>query len=185
MISVIQPNSFSQEETKEESPISQQQFDRKIKLVQSFHDSYEVTFKEVKAAIETLNQGQSSYAISFQTLLNETTTKQATKSQADLNSVSDALKTQLQELKASIDSLGNQSRSDLTKNQENFKQEILKLQESVKSQIKQKSDEIASMTQKYGGQLTHLKNQTEESARAITLDIAQRLTDTEYKFIKL
>ena len=59
------------------------------------------------------------------------------------------------------------------------------MQESIKSQIKQKSDEIASMTQKYGGQLTHLKNQTEESARAITLDIAQRLTDTEYKFIKL
>ena len=43
------------------------------------------------------------------------------------------------------------------------------MQESVKSQIKQKSDEIAAMTQKYDGQLTHLKNQTEESARAITL----------------
>jgi hypothetical protein len=60
------------------------------------------------------------------------------------------------------------------------------MQESVKSQVKQKSDEIiASMTQKYDGQLTHLKNQTEESARAITLDIAQRLTATESKFIKL
>ena len=65
MISDVQPNSFSQEETKEESPISQQQFDRKIKLVQSFHDSYEVTLKEVKAAIETLNQAQLSYTISF------------------------------------------------------------------------------------------------------------------------
>ena len=60
MISVVQPNPFSQEETKEESPISQQHFDRKIKLMQSFHDSYEVTLKEVKAAIETLNQTQSS-----------------------------------------------------------------------------------------------------------------------------
>ena len=58
MISVVQPNSFSQEETKEESPISQQQFDRKIKIVQSFHDSYGVTLKEVKAAIETLKQAQ-------------------------------------------------------------------------------------------------------------------------------
>jgi hypothetical protein len=59
------------------------------------------------------------------------------------------------------------------------------MQESVKSQIKQKSDEIASMTQKYDGQLTHLKNQTEESARAISLDIAQHLTATESKFTKL
>jgi hypothetical protein len=59
------------------------------------------------------------------------------------------------------------------------------MQESLKSQIKQKSDEIASMTQKYDGQLTHIKNQTEESARAITLDIAQRLTATESKFNKL
>jgi hypothetical protein len=50
---------ISQEESKEESPIFQQ-FDRKIKLVQSFHDSYEVTIKEVKAAIESLNQSQSS-----------------------------------------------------------------------------------------------------------------------------
>ena len=56
------------------------------------------------------------------------------------------------------------------------------MQESVKSQIKQKSDEIAAMTQKYDGQLTHLKNQTEESARAITLDITQRLNATESKF---
>jgi hypothetical protein len=47
MISVVHPNPFSQEETKERRPISQQQFDRKIKLVQSFHDSYEVTLKEV------------------------------------------------------------------------------------------------------------------------------------------
>ncbi len=52
------------------------------------------------------------------------------------------------------------------------------MRESVKSQIKQKSNEIASITQKYDGQLTHLKNQTEESARAITLDIAQRMTAT-------
>ena len=60
------------------------------------------------------------------------------------------------------------------------------MQESIQSQIKQKSDEIvASITQKYDGQLIHLKNQTEESARAITLDITQRLTATEYNFIKL
>ena len=57
------------------------------------------------------------------------------------------------------------------------------MQESVKSQIKQKSDEIvAAMTQKYDGQLAHLKNQTEESARAITLDMTQRVTSTESKF---
>jgi hypothetical protein len=56
------------------------------------------------------------------------------------------------------------------------------LQEFVKSQIKQNSDEIAAMTQKYDGQLAHLKNQTEESARAITLDMTQRLTATESKF---
>ena len=55
------------------------------------------------------------------------------------------------------------------------------MQESVKSQIKQKSDEIAAMTQKYDGQLTHLKNKTEESARAITLDMTQRMTATESK----
>ena len=65
MISDVQPNSFSPKETKEECPISQQHFDRKIKLVQSFHDSYEVTLKEVKAAIETLNQAQASLTISF------------------------------------------------------------------------------------------------------------------------
>jgi hypothetical protein len=59
---------------------------------------------------------------------------------------------------------------------------ILLLSFSVKSQIKQKSDEIAAMTQKYDGQLTHLKNKTEESARAITLDITQRMTATESKF---
>jgi len=59
------------------------------------------------------------------------------------------------------------------------------MQESVKSQIKQKSDEIASMTQKYDSQLAHLKNKTEESARAITLDIIQRLSATESKFTKL
>jgi phage host-nuclease inhibitor protein Gam len=88
-------------------------------------------------------------------------------------------------MKASIDSLGKQCRSDLTKNQDNFNQEISKMQESVKSQIKQKSDEIASITQKYDVQLTHLKNQIEESARAITLDIAQRLTSTESKLTKL
>ena len=56
------------------------------------------------------------------------------------------------------------------------------MQESVKSMIKQKSDEIAAITQKYDGQLTHLKNQTEESARAITLDITQRMTAAESKF---
>ena len=38
------------------------------------------------------------------------------------------------------------------------------------------------MTQKYDGQLAHLKNQTEESARAITLDMTQRVTATESKF---
>ena len=59
------------------------------------------------------------------------------------------------------------------------------MQESVKSQIKQKSDEIAAMTQKYDGQLTHLKNQTEESARAITLDITKRVNATESKFTQL
>ena len=52
----------------------------------------------------------------------------------------------------------------------------------MKSQIKQKSDEIAAMTQKYDGQLAHLKNQSEESARAITLDITKRMTATESKF---
>ena len=51
-MSVILPNLISQEETKEESPIIQQ-LDRKIKFVQSFHDSYEVSLKEFKAAIET------------------------------------------------------------------------------------------------------------------------------------
>jgi hypothetical protein len=56
------------------------------------------------------------------------------------------------------------------------------MQESVKSQIKQKSDEIAYMNQKYDGQLAHLKNQTEESARAVTLDMTQRVTATESKF---
>jgi len=50
------------------------------------------------------------------------------------------------------------------------------MQESVKSQIKQKSDEIAAMTQKYDSQLTQLKNKTEESARAITLEMTQRMT---------
>ena len=55
------------------------------------------------------------------------------------------------------------------------------MQESVKSQINQKSDEIAAMSQKYNGQLAHLKNQTEESARAITLDITQRMTSTQSK----
>ena len=59
------------------------------------------------------------------------------------------------------------------------------MQESVKSQIKQKSDDIAAFTQKYDGQLTHLKNQSEESARAITLDIAKRMTTTESKFTLL
>ena len=59
------------------------------------------------------------------------------------------------------------------------------MQESVKSQIKQKSDEIAAITHKYDGQLTHLKNQAEESARAITLDIAKRVTATESKFSQL
>jgi len=58
------PRHISQEETKEESPISQQ-FDRKIKLLQSFHDSYEITLKEFKAALETLNQGQSSQSTKF------------------------------------------------------------------------------------------------------------------------
>jgi hypothetical protein len=56
------------------------------------------------------------------------------------------------------------------------------MQESVQSQIKQKSDEIAAITQKYDGQLTHIKNQTEESARAITLDMTQRMTASESKF---
>ena len=37
------------------------------------------------------------------------------------------------------------------------------------------------MTQKYDGQLTHLKNKTEESARAIILDVTQRLTASESK----
>ena len=36
------------------------------------------------------------------------------------------------------------------------------MQDSVKSQIKMKSDEIAAITQIYDGQLTHLKNQSEE-----------------------
>jgi ElaB/YqjD/DUF883 family membrane-anchored ribosome-binding protein len=55
------------------------------------------------------------------------------------------------------------------------------MQEYVKSQIKQKSDEIAAMKQKYDGQLTHLKSQSEESARAITLDITKRITASESK----
>jgi hypothetical protein len=59
------------------------------------------------------------------------------------------------------------------------------MQESVKSQIKQKSDEIAAFTQKYDGQLTHLKNQNEESARAIALDMTKRMTATESKLNKL
>ena len=37
------------------------------------------------------------------------------------------------------------------------------------------------MTQKYDGQLTHLKNKTEESARAIILDVTQRLTASKSK----
>jgi hypothetical protein len=45
-----------QEETKEENPIYKQ-FDRKVKLVQGFHVSFELTLKEAKAAIETLKQG--------------------------------------------------------------------------------------------------------------------------------
>jgi hypothetical protein len=56
------------------------------------------------------------------------------------------------------------------------------MQESIKSQIKQKSDDIAAINQKYDGQITHLKNQTEEIARAITLDMTQRMTATESKF---
>jgi hypothetical protein len=56
------------------------------------------------------------------------------------------------------------------------------MQESIKSQIKQKSDDIAAINQKYDGQITHLENQTEESARAITLDMTQRMTATESKF---
>ena len=59
------------------------------------------------------------------------------------------------------------------------------MQESVKSQIKQKSDEIAAINHKYDGQLAHLKNQSEESARAITLDIAKRIIATESKFTQL
>ena len=59
------------------------------------------------------------------------------------------------------------------------------MQESVNSQIKQKSDEISAFTQKYDSQLTHLKNQSEESTRAITLDIAKRMTTTESKFTQL
>ena len=59
------------------------------------------------------------------------------------------------------------------------------MQESVKSQIEQKSDEIAAMTHKYDGQLKHLKNQSEESARAITLDMTKRMTATESKLNKL
>ena len=70
-----------------------QQFDRKIKLLQSFHDSYDITLKEVKAAIETLNQDQSSQITKFQTLLNESITKQTKQFQADLKFVSDPLKT--------------------------------------------------------------------------------------------
>jgi hypothetical protein len=56
------------------------------------------------------------------------------------------------------------------------------MQESVKSQIEQKSDEIAAITQKYDGQLAHLKNQSEESARAITLAMTQRVNSTESRF---
>jgi hypothetical protein len=59
------------------------------------------------------------------------------------------------------------------------------MQEYVKSQINQKSDEITAMTNKFDGQLTHLKNHSEESARAITLDIAKRMTATESKFSQL
>ena len=44
-----------QEETKEENPIYKL-FDRKVKIVQGFHDSYELTLKEAKAAIETIKQ---------------------------------------------------------------------------------------------------------------------------------
>jgi uncharacterized protein YukE len=56
------------------------------------------------------------------------------------------------------------------------------LLDSVESQIKQQSEEIASIAQRYDGQLAHLKNQSEESASAITLDIAQRFASTESKF---
>jgi hypothetical protein len=45
--------------------------------------------------------------------LNETSDKLAKECQNDLKNVSDALKTQLQELNDSIASLGSQTRSDL------------------------------------------------------------------------
>ena len=48
------------------------QFDRKVKLVQGFHNSYELALKKAKAAIETLKQAQTSQSESFQILLNET-----------------------------------------------------------------------------------------------------------------
>jgi hypothetical protein len=37
------------------------------------------------------------------------------------------------------------------------------------------------MTHKYDGQIAHLKNHAEESARAITLDVTKRMTATESK----
>ena len=45
--------------------------------------------------------------------MNETTGKQASQFQNDLKNVSSVLKTQFQELKESIESLGSQTRSDL------------------------------------------------------------------------
>ena len=54
----------------------------------------------------------------FKTLLNETATKQAKQCLSDLKSVSDPLKTQMQEMKKSIDSLGNQTRSDFKLHQD-------------------------------------------------------------------
>ena len=56
------------------------------------------------------------------------------------------------------------------------------MRQSFSSHINQKSEEIAAITHKYDDQLTHVKNQAEESAHAITLDIARRFTTSESNF---
>ena len=70
IIPAIEECQTDQEETKDENPIYKQ-FDRKVKIVQGFHDSYEHDLKEAKAAIETLKQAQLSQSENFKTLLNE------------------------------------------------------------------------------------------------------------------
>ena len=81
-------------------------------------------------------------------------------------------------MKKSFDSLGKHTRSDI------IQYELSQMRESFNSHINQNSKEIAAITRKYDDQITHMKNQAEESAHAITLEIARLMTISESNFTK-